>query len=64
MTRNLWYDLKGTMQFHMVNYGFQVKEILPDIQDATGKYHTQVLVEEGSEAEREAIRLGGTRLNK
>lgn len=60
---NKWYDIKGTMQFRMQNFGFQVKEIVSDIKDSSGSYHTEVLVEKGSEAEREAIKLGGVRIN-
>lgn len=59
---NKWYHIPGTMQFRMQNFGSQVKEIVADIESSNG-YSTEVLLEVGSEAEAEAIKLGGVKLN-
>lgn len=61
-----WYSVPGYVIPHFMNYGTQVHEAQEtgfDLLSCTGKIKTELLVEVGSEAEAEAIKLGGILLN-
>lgn len=61
-----WYSVPGYVAPHFKYYGSQVHEIQEsgfDLRTCTGKIKTELLVEVGSEAEQEAIKLGGIKLN-
>lgn len=63
---NKWYSVPGCVTPHFVDYGTQVHEIQEtgfDLLNCKGKIKTELLVEVGSEAEAEAIKLGGVRMN-